>query len=162
MAEDLIHARSGITLSATTARRRLLRNQGNTVYDLYLVHYAWISTSVLVDNEVAAMVLSTRPDDQRNDAGAVGFDDMVIDEGLFGVGSLLADLNTNGGSAMIANHTIPFSKPYTVPWLAVAFNAAVATAINFGVDIWFVRREESAMNKASLVARLGGGRARTE
>lgn len=161
MSDDLILARVGLVLATATERRQILRNQLNVVYDIYTVHYGFIGTNVLSANEISAIALSTRKEDQVDDTGTVGFDEMVTQEGLFGVAALVVDVATNGGVGLVASHTIPFTKPYTVPWLAAVFNAATAIAVNYGVDVWFVRRTTSAMEKAALVARLGGGRAQS-
>jgi len=162
MPDDLIHARVGFGINAGGARRQLLRNQGSVVYDLYLMHYGWIGAAPMADNEVAAIALSTRTDDQVNDETVIGFDDMTIEEGIFAAAAFMADRDVEGGLGLIGAYNLAFSKPYTIPWLSVLFNIAVATPMNIGCDIWFVRRVTSAMDKASLVARLGGGRARTE
>jgi len=162
MAEDLILARVGFAGATAGLRRRILRNQGNTVYDIHLIHYGWIDTDVLNTNEVDAMAVSTRNEDQVNDTTTIGFDDMVTEEGIFGAVALLADLQSNGGVGLISGYNIPFPKPYTVHQLAGLFNSAIAVAGNNGIDVWFVRRDVTPMEKASLVARLGGGRARTE
>lgn len=162
MPDDLIHARVGDLGTAFQRSARLLRNQGSTVYDIYNIHYAFIGISIQSTNEAAAVVLSTRVDDQVNDVSTLGLNGMVVEEGLFGAVALLGDELVEGGTSVVAAHDIVFPKPYTVPWLAAVFNVAVATSIAIGVDIWFVRRQATAMDKASLVARLGGGKARTE
>lgn len=162
MADDLLHAKFGAVVAGTAHRTKLMRNQGNTVYDVYTVHYTFILPDLLKTNEAAVIALSTRIEDQVDDFATVGFDVMTTEEQIWGVVPIIADLETEGGIGLVAAHTISFTKPYTVPWLAMIINTALAAAGNISADVWFVRRQVSAMDKASLVARLGGGRARTE
>ena len=156
MAEDLLIAKVGFAIQADQLRRRILRNQGNVVYDIYHVHYSYIPIDVLDVNDVGAMALSTRKQDQVNEDGVgseIGFTLMVGEEGIFGVVALIADLETTGGVALIAAHDIAFSKPYTVPWLAGIFNVGVGTIANMGMEVYFTRRNVQPLEKASLVAK---------
>lgn len=162
MSDDLIHAKFGAIVAGSAFRVKLLRNQGLTVYDIYTVHYSFTATSIMATNELMMMALSTRKEDQVDDFASVAFDEMSTAEGIWGIFALMADLDTEGGTAVVPVHTISFTKPYTVPWLATVINSAVLAAAQVSVDVWFVRREVSGIEKASLVARLGGGRARTE
>ena len=162
MADDLIHARVSAVGGSQGIRRILMRNQGDVVYDIYNIHYAYQANSPLNVDDVAMVVLSTRTDDQRNDVFTIGFDDMIVEEGLFGAVAFINDITVEGGVFAVGAHELVFPKPYTVPWLSAAFNLAVAVTTHIGVDVWFVRRRAAAMEKAALTARLGGGRARTE
>lgn len=160
---DLIHAKVGTRLAGTEGERaRILRNQGSTLYDIHLIHYFWITVGAVEVADFAAMGLSTRKDDQVNDATIISRVDLTAEEGIFGVVSLNIDLLTEGGSAVVGAHTIPFPEPYTVPWLAVLLHADTVQEVHLGVDLWFTRRDADPMEKASLVGRLGGGRARTQ
>lgn len=164
MAEDLILARVGIVVPAGTAtsRRRLLRNQGNVVYDIYHIHFGWQSISILTANQESVLCLSTRKEDQVNDETPPSLEEMFTAEGLFGAITFITELVTSGGTAVVAAHEIAFQKPYTVPWLSGIFRVDAVTDIQQVIEVWFTRRNEQPLEKASLVARLGGGRARTQ
>jgi len=140
-------------------RSVLLQNQGDTVYDLRIIHYCLLNTSVQSTNEAVMMAVSTREEDQVEDLSPVGFDQMVTEEGIILPYAMMSDELTSGAVAMLGSQTITLPRAITVPFLAGIINFATANAPNVGIEVWFDRRRD-LREKAQLVSR-SGGRART-
>jgi len=152
-------AKQGFIASAGGLRTIMLRRRPLTAYDIYLIHWSFTNTNILATNDVINAALSTRLVDQVEDTTTIGFDDMVLENGIFGVFSWSGDLVTEGGAALVGNHTIPFPKPFRVPWLAVLFNIATgAASANTGLELYFEQVKISAAEDAFLAARVGGER----
>lgn len=151
-------AKLGIaTAQASQSRAVLFRNQGNTVYDIYKIHWNYISGDALSTNDVVAMCLSTRRQDQADDDGIVGFDRMMTANGLFAVYGLNIDMITEGAIAVVNAPDIDFPlKPYTVPFCAWITNIAVAVQARIGVEVYYERKTVSAREKAAIVSLTGG------
>jgi len=156
------HLKRALTATGAGRRSVVMQNQGLTVYDIHVVRYNWSATSALSTNESAAMALSTRGDDQVEDDQAIGFPDLVTEEGIYLPTMFHADElgGGSGGSMIILSDTIVMPKPWRVPYLAFLANIAVAIAITAGVEIFFERVKVSGEAKAFLVSEAGG-RART-
>ena len=162
MPSDLLHVKAGLNDNSLVTRTiRLLRGQSNVVYDLYNIHYSFLTTVFLSVNNFAFLCLSTRALDQVNEDRTVTLREMSEEEGLF-ASICLVSTDDTGSGGIVGAHDIAFTKPYTVPWLALAVNMSWPNGLSAGVEVWFTRRNEQPMEKAGLVARLGGGRALTE
>lgn len=155
-------AKVGVSGGTAGRRRLILRNQGDSVYDIYKVRYNFLSTSLFDTNEVAAMAVSTRLVDQVEDAVAVGFDTMAIDTGIHFPYSVCFDVATSGANIIQAVHSddFPSDRPFTVPFLAFLMNVAVSNPVNLGVEVWFERVRVSSLDKASMIRIQSGGRTR--
>jgi len=150
------------SLSGTSANIRtiLFENQGRTVYDIYLVRYSLQLLSLLDVNDVIDMALSTRAEDQVEDTTNVTFAELIGDRNIFLPFFYMADFVTEGASTIIASEVIPFTKPFSVPYLAFVGLLSVPVTANAGVEIYYERRRASIREKAQMVAEAGG-RART-
>lgn len=152
----MLNTRVGAQLAAATLRRIIFRHQARTAYDIHVIRYTYIGISMQEANEVFAMALSQRFQDQVDDSGPVGFNVLNDTLGLFAPSSFVGDLLTSGAIGLIPSDTIVFPKPFRVPYASVIFNAAVATAINAGVEIYFDRVRISNMELAQLITQAGG------
>lgn len=154
MALELRKASTFLTVGGL--RTVVMENQGLTVYDIYLVRYVYIGTNLGNVNQTFAMALSIRFGDQVEDAGVVGTGEMVDEPGIFAVSNFQADLSTEGALAINNVDTIPFAKPFRVPYAAFLANAAVSVGISAGVEIYFERVTVSAREKAFISMQAGG------
>lgn len=159
---SLLLAKAGVGGTSVPATRILLRNQTRTAYDIHLVHWSFVSGSIVGIDDPVSACLSTRLEDQEdNDLAIVVAAEMLTENNLFLPFMLSMDVETEGAVGMVGNHTIPFAaaKPFRVPLLAVAFFMAVTATSNLGVEVYFERVQVSSAELASLMARVG---ARTE
>lgn len=143
-------------LGAATQKTVMFQNQGNTVYDIYGVIWAASSTSLLATSELVVAALSTRAVDQNEGTVAIGFDTLATAQDLFAVFTWAGHVVTEGGAFLIGTRPIMFPKPLTVPFLAVVAEAAVATIVRLGCEVYYERRQVSAGDKAEIVAQTGG------
>lgn len=134
----------------------MLRHQSRTAYDIYLVRHLFAGTNIGQSNELAVSALSQRFQDQVEDTTPVGFDDMVIENGIFAVGIFSADLETQGALAVMPVVSVGFPKPFRVPYAAWILNPAVQITMNFGIEIFFERIRVTTMEQAELITQAGG------
>jgi len=151
----------GGSFGTTGLRTILLRNQGTSVYDIWLVRHTIFTTNLGNANEGILAALSQRLEDQIEDTTSISQLDILSDAGIFNCFSWIEDLETSGMAAMVGNQVTGYNpKPMTVPflsWLVSPLNSNVA---GLGVEVFFERKEVTALEKATLVRIVSGGRTR--
>jgi len=156
------YAKAGINGTNLVEKRVLMADQELIAFDLWIVHYAFLSGGPLATDEIVGMCVSTRREDQLDDsAQTVSFEDMVTERGLHFPTAWQADLVTEGGISFWGSNTIELPKAFRVPWLSWVNNSGLAGAANFGVTVYYDSVKVSALEKAELVNAIGG-MARTE
>lgn len=135
-------------------RTVMLRNQGDTVYDIYMVFYSWSNTSLGDANEVAMAAVSQRTEDQVEDLTAVGFDLLGREPRIHFPFAISGDLVTSGSAFIVGNLVVSLPKPLTVATLAGLFNIATSSISRLGIEVLFERRR-NLRQKAQLVAEAG-------
>ena len=151
----MLHLKSGGQFSTNDLRTVLFRNVMDTIYEIHLIHYTLNSTNLVTSNEGFACALSRRPEDQVEDVAGIPIGTMIESAGIFGLFSVMSDVATTGGAALVGNHTISFPKPYDVPFLAWVVESDYTNTIRASVEIWFERRRATAEEMAQLSARAG-------
>jgi len=153
----LQHVKAQLTGAVVGLRTVMLRNQGTTAYDIHVIHYSFSNTNIGQVAENAGMAVSTRLQDQVEDAVAVSLPDQQSENGIYLPVQLSYDLVTEGGLSIVGAHTVPFPKPFRVPFLAGIFNSLTSgNNSNLGIEVFFERVEVVVREKASLVAILAG------
>lgn len=136
-------------------RQQLLRPSMGEVFDLWLVHYCFSSEAGYTNDDDGALALSLRRIDQVEDAVDVDMAVMASAPGIFGKVSVAARFLTEGSSGYFFNHTIPFPKPFTVPWLAALAHMSFNSSVQVSAEVWFERRRASKVEIAQLMVTAG-------
>lgn len=142
--------------TAAQGRAIMLRNRQRQAFDIHVVHYTLENADIGNINDVAMAAISTRFEDQVDDSGIVGFDELIREPGIIFPFSWLADNIIEGTAVLVSNHTIVLNKPIRVPWLSFLFNIATVALSRVGVEVWFEAVKVSAMESADLTNRIGG------
>ena len=154
-------AKVGFTGTNVGRREIVLRNQGNTVYDIYKVRWIININSLVLTNERTSGALSTRLEDQADDSAQLSEESFMEDTGLFAAVAFISDFDTEGAAAMVGAHEIDYPVPFRVPFASFVVNIVTGAGVTIGAEIYFVRIEVPPIEKATLVRIQAGGRTRT-
>jgi len=140
---------------AADGRRMLLRRSG-AAYALKAVEYSWLIQADVADGDFAAVALSTRSRDQRDDAISVPLTEMAADVQIFAPQMLRIEKPTDVGLSVLGNHLrIPLEN-YEVPFLAAIFQETWTTGLTLSVSLWFESFAISKIDLARMVLAVGG------
>lgn len=152
----MLRVKKGALLASPTGFRSVLfRNQGTTLYDIHLVLWTMVLITPAVADEGFVAALSLLEDDLVEDATAIAFDRMVQDDGYTSLFALALDVVTTGGLALVPQLVIPYSKPFTVPYLSIVANTSNLNQVaRLSVEIFFDRRQATVQEKAAHVGAI--------
>jgi len=143
-------------------RLKLLLSAGNLAYRLFMVRYIAAQSSSLTDNDNFHIGLSTRAEDQAEDALAPTATEMLADPSIFGIWSFYHEAPTNVGvNNREMTHPINFPKEgILVPYLALVWQQVMSGTVFVGVELYFEREKINQLTLAAMVL-SAGGRARS-
>lgn len=133
-------AKKGWIAALTDFRTIILREQELEAYDISLIHYNFTILTAPGDNiDEFTLALSRRLEDQVEASSTVevSLTDMRESPGIFGLVSYSSGITVEGGFLTVMSHTIPFPKPYRVPFAAMILNAASSVTQQGSVEIYF-------------------------
>ncbi len=159
----LSYIKFGFEGTAASRRQTLLRNQGTTVYDIFKIHYTFELSTAVNAAEVILAALSARLDDQVEDEVVLPIIDFHNAQGVFGAMAWNSDLEVEGANSSLNTYDVDFpdNHPFTVPFAAFIGSVLATGFGRLGVELYFERRVVPALEKATLVRIMSGGRTRT-
>lgn len=136
---ELAKHRFNVNPGTLDIRQVMLYPQGLVAYDVYLVR--WINTAFIAFADaldVWVMGLSKRQQDQQEDSNVELGLRFRESEAVFAYSTFYATVNTEGASLGFQTDTIPFPKPYRVPFAAaVMASAGSIAATEFILEIYY-------------------------
>jgi len=143
-------ARKGWSTEGADARDIILRPQGVTAFDIYLVRYGYTAFAAPFDAiETDIQALSVRLEDQV-DEGVLALSTLELfqSDGVFALSAFTAGLTTSGQYAAVLTDTIPYPRPYRVPFAAWLLKASSSVATAGWCEVYY---EEVKVNSREMV-----------
>lgn len=145
-------AKIGFSTAADDIREVILPERGLVAYDIWLVHYHWdvlFGVGDIVDHHVAA--LSKRREDMvRDGALELTLGTIVVDPAIFAMVPFFAGFDTSGFTMAVPAHTIPYPKPYRVPYAAFILSASSSITLVGACEVYYEEVGVSAAEMAYL------------
>lgn len=157
------HAKVGQNSTTGDLRRRiLLPAMRGYAYDIHVAHFCFSSESNIGTEEEAGVALSVRYVDQVDDTTDVDLATQASDPGIFARAALNVSIaGASGGMAIMGAHTVPFPRPYRVPYLAVVIHQQFGVSVQVSAEVFYDVVRVSQLEQAQLISEAGG-RARTQ
>jgi len=145
-------AKKGFTESIADQRQIILAEQGLVAYDIWLVNHNMVPDSSRVDTvELMTQALSKRLEDMV-EGGVLELltAEIISNPAIFALSSFGGSIITSGGFATLFTHTIPFPKPYRVPFASYILKASSSVAVACSMEVYYEEVKVSAQEMSWL------------